>query len=186
MKRQIRVIGIDDASFDKYKDTEVLVIGTVFRGGDFMDGLVSTRVKRDGDDATGKIIEMIKGTKFLPQLQAVMLDGIAVAGFNVIDIERLYDETGLPVIVVIRKDPDVGTIKATLAKLGMGDKVALIERAGPVRKVGRLYVQQKGLEEDELKELLRITCTHANVPEPIRMAHIIGSGISLGESRGNA
>jgi len=33
MKKQIRIIGIDDASFDKFKDKKVLVLGTICRGG---------------------------------------------------------------------------------------------------------------------------------------------------------
>ena len=44
MKSQIRVIGIDDSPFDKNSNKKVLVVGTIFRGGDFMDGLLSTKV----------------------------------------------------------------------------------------------------------------------------------------------
>ena len=58
MKKEIRVIGIDDAPFNKEKDREVLVIGTFFRGGSFMDGLVSCKVALDGSDSTDKIIKM--------------------------------------------------------------------------------------------------------------------------------
>ena len=35
-----------------------------------------------------------------------MLDGITYGGFNVVDIEELYRETGLPVIVIMRSCPD--------------------------------------------------------------------------------
>ena len=87
MKKQIRILGIDDAAFDKFNDKEVIVIGTVFRGGDFMDGVMTCKVKVDGDDATNKLIEMINKSKFKTQFRAIMLDGIAVAGFNVFDIK---------------------------------------------------------------------------------------------------
>ena len=86
VKKQIRVLGIDDAHFDKFKDKETLIIGAFFRGGEFIDGIVSTRVMVDGSDSTKKITEMVKNSKFYPQIRAIMLDGIAVGGFNIVDV----------------------------------------------------------------------------------------------------
>ena len=60
MKSEIRVLGIDDSPFDKSTDSTVLLIGTFFRGGNFMDGVLSTTIQRDGDDTTVKIIETKK------------------------------------------------------------------------------------------------------------------------------
>ncbi len=186
MKKQIRVIGIDDASFDKFKDKTVLVLGTIYRGGDFMDGLVSCYVDKDGSEATDKIIEMINNTKFKPQLQYILLDGIAVGGFNVIDVEKLSKETSLPVIVVIRSYPNFKEIIDALKKLKMEKKIKLIEKAGEVIKIGKIYVQLTNIDEKEAEKLLKILCTHSYFPEPIRVAHIIGSGLIKGESHGRA
>ena len=186
MKKQIRVIGIDDSSFNKFKDKKVLVIGTIYRGGDFIDGLVSCYVDKDGKDATDKLIEMINKCKFKPQLQYSFIDGIAVAGFNVIDVKKLSQKTKLPVIVVIRDYPDFEKIKKTLRYLRMKEKIKLIEKAGSVIKMNNIFVQLTNLDVEKAKQLLRITCTHSNIPEPLRVAHIIGSGIIKGESRGKA
>ncbi len=186
MKKQIRVIGIDDASFDKFKDKTVLVLGTVLRGGDFMDGLVSCYVEKDGSEATDKLIDMINSTKFKPQLQYILLDGIAVAGFNVIDVQKLSEKTSLPVIVVIRNYPNFKEIIDALKKLKMDDKIKLIEKAGKVERIGRIYAQLTNINIDEAEELFKILCTHSFVPEPIRVAHIIGSGLIKGESHGRA
>ena len=78
LKKEIRVIGIDDSPFNKFKKGKVLVVGTVFRGGLFLDGVLSTKVNIDGNDSTKKITEMINKCKFKPQLQCIFLDGIAV------------------------------------------------------------------------------------------------------------
>src|SRR3989344_2798039 len=102
-KKEVRVIGIDDASFDKFKDRSVTVIGTIYRGGSFMDGALSTKVRIDGNNATDKIAAMINSCKFKPQLRCILLDGIAVGGFNVIDVKKLSKKTSLPVIVVMRR-----------------------------------------------------------------------------------
>ena len=103
LKKEMRVIGIDDSPFNKFGKGNVLIVGAVFRGGSFLDGVLSTKVSIDGDNSTKKIIEMINKCKFKPQLQCIFLDGIAVAGFNVIDVKELSKKTKLPVIVIIRR-----------------------------------------------------------------------------------
>ena len=88
------------------------------RGGSWIDGVLSTKVSVDGNDSTKRLIEMINNCKFKPQLQCVFLNGIAVAGFNVVDVKELSKKTGLPLIIVIRRNPDISNIKKTLVKIG--------------------------------------------------------------------
>lgn len=189
MKSEIRVLGIDDAPFDR-TDEEVLLIAPFFRGGRLMDGLLSTTIHRDGDDATVKVIEMVNSSKFRSQLQAILLDGIAFGGFNVVNIKAIAERTGIPVITIIRKYPDFAGIKATLQKLGMEEKYQLIEIAGEPEKAtlksGAIWFQYVGCSKEEAVEIIKITTVHGNVPEPLRIAHIIGQGIVDGESRGRA
>ena len=126
LKKEIRVVGIDDAPFNKFKKGNVVVIGAVFRGGSWLDGILSTKVGIDGNNATKKIADMISKCKFKPQLQCIFLNGIAVGGFNVIDVEELSKKTKLPVIVIIRKNPDIEKIKKTLIKINKKNKIKLI------------------------------------------------------------
>ena len=92
-----------------------------------MDGLLSCHVEKDGEDATVRIIEMINDCKFKPQIQAIFLKGIAVAGFNVINPASLNKETGIPVIIVIRDYPDYKKIYAALKGIGMDKKIDIIK-----------------------------------------------------------
>ena len=186
MKKEIRILGIDDAPFDKFKGGNVLAVGAVFRGGSWLDGLLSTKVRVDGSNATDKLIVTINKCKFKPQLQAIILDGIALGGFNVIDIEKLNKKTKIPVIIVIRRMPDFKKIKETLKKLGKEKKYRLIEKAGKVYKVGKIYIQINGISLKDAKEVLKISCTRSLLPEPIRVAHMIAAGITTGESKGKA
>jgi len=186
LKDEIRVIGIDDSPFRKFKRGQVLVVGTIFRGGKYFDGILSTKVSIDGNNATKKISEMINKCKFKPQLQCIFLNGIAVAGFNVIDVVELNKKTKLPVIVVIRKKPNIEKIKETLIKINKKNKIKLIERAGSVIPAGKIYMQLTGISTDKAKEILKIVCTRSLIPEPIRIAHLIASGITDGQSRGKA
>ena len=186
LKKEARILGIDDSPFDKFRDKRTLIIGTFFRGGSSLDGVMTTTAAVDGSDATAKIITMIKKSKFLPQLQAIMLKGIAVGGFNVVDIRRLNKETEIPVVVVMRDYPELEKIKSTLARLGMKNKIRLIEKAGKIHKAGKVFIQLAGCSLENAKELLKISCTRSHIPEPIRTAHLIAAGIKLGESKGKA
>jgi uncharacterized protein len=186
VKREIRVLGIDDASFDKHKDHKVKIIGVLYRGGHFMDGCMTTDVMLDGDDATESIAMMVNKSKFRKQIQYILLDGIAVAGFNVVDIRLLFAMTRIPVIIVTRHYPDFRKIKSVLKKLGMEKKIAVIEQTGEPVKHRKILFQSAGTDEDTVREVLDITTTHSYIPEPIRIAHLIGQGLALGESRGGA
>ena len=185
-KKEIRVIGIDDSPFKKFKKGKVLVIGTIFRGGAWCDGILSTKVSIDGKDSTKKLVEMINKCRFKPQLRCILLDGIALGGFNIIDIKELNKKTKIPVMVVIRRYPDFKKIEETLKKINKGHKYKLIEKAGPVTKIGEIFVQLSGLTLEQAKSILKITCTRSLIPEPIRVAHLIAAGVVTGESKGKA
>ena len=186
LKKEIRVIGIDDAPHKFKSKGNILIIGTIFRGGSSLDGVLSTKASIDGNNATAKIIEMINKSRFKSQLQCIFLDGIAVGGFNIIDIKELSKKTKLPVIVIIRKKPDIARIKKILTRIKKKSKIKLLEKAGPVVPAGKIYIQLTGLSIEKANEILKISCTRSHIPEAIRLAHIIASGITYGESRGKA
>ena len=186
VKKEIRVIGIDDSPFNKFKDKKILVVGVVMRGGLYVDGILSTKVNVDGDDSTNKIAEMINKCRFKPQLQCIFLNGIAVAGFNVVDIKKLNQKTELPVVVVIRNNPNIEKIKNTLIKINQKNKIKLIEKAGKVIQADNLFVQLAGIDLEKARKILKIVCTRSLLPEPLRLAHIMAAGIATGESKGRA
>ncbi|MBD3203454.1 DUF99 family protein [Candidatus Woesearchaeota archaeon] len=186
MKNQIRIIGIDDSPFDKFRDKKTRVIGTVFRGGDFMDGILSIEVDVDGNNSTEKLTNMIINSKFYTQIRAVFLDGIALAGFNIVDIKKLNKNTKIPVIVIMRHYPNKRKIKQTLRKINMEEKIGIIEKAGKIFPHKKIYFQKTGIDENQAKNIIDISTTHSYIPEPIRVAHMIGQGIAFGESRGGS
>ena len=89
--------------------------------GNRLDGVLIGAVRRDGVDATRVIARMLQGSRFARHVQAVILQGIAVAGFNVIDIHGLHAELGRPVLVVARRRPRLALIRAALLEHGRFD-----------------------------------------------------------------
>ena len=198
-KPQIRILGIDDSPFSKLDHrAQVLVVAPVFRGGQYMDGLLSTTVTADGLDATKHLINMINKSRNKEQLKLIMLDGIALGGFNIVDIQELHKRTTLPVIVVIRHKPDIEAIKKALKNLpNRVQREQLLKKAGPIHTYSvehpelgyrgkSIQFQFTGLTESEVRQVLKMTIRHGLIPEPIRVAHLIGQGIILGESKGRA
>lgn len=181
------VIGFDDAPFPRQHRGDVLLVGAVFSR-TRLDGVVSVRVRRDGANATRRMIEAIECRQFQEHIRAVLLQGIAVAGFNVVDILGLSRALAKPVLVVARRRPDLPSIRrALLGRVAGGArKWKLIERIGPMEPLGNLFVQRVGLSLPEAAAMLEATTLHGLLPEPLRVAHLIAGGVTTGASRGRA
>jgi len=187
MKNEIRILGIDDGPFVRGERKNVLVVGTIFRGGHFMDGLLSMMVRQDGNNATPQLITMVSKCKFKPQLQCMLLNGIAFGGFNVVDVKKVWEQTKIPVICVIRAMPDFKKIKQALSHVSQHEKKwKLFLEAPPIKKIGHVYCQWIGITEEKVYKIIAISTTHGKIPEPLRIAHIIARGIVMGESKGRA
>lgn len=189
-KKEVRILGVDDSPFKK-SDPGALIVGVVFRGANFLDGVLSTRIAVDGDDFTEKLSKMVLGTRHREQLQIVMLNGITFAGFNVADLPKIHELTGLPVISVVRKMPDFDGIKKAIFSsfaLKAGEKKwKAVGRAGPLHPCGKkVFFQCAGIRPEDASALIKATSVHSGIPEPIRVAHLIAGGVASGESRGGA
>ena len=182
--RCVHVVGFDDAPFERAFHGDVRVIGAVFAG-ERLDGVLSGRVRRDGANSTRVLADMVRASRFFPQLHAVLLQGITFAGFNVVDLPALHALVGLPVLVVSRRQPDFAASRRALFERVRGGarKWRLIEAAGPVERIGKLHVQRAGLDLREAETLLAGLCLHGDLPEPLRVAHMIAGGVTRGESR---
>jgi endonuclease V-like protein UPF0215 family len=190
IKKEIRILAWDDGPFEFKSKGKDILVGVIFRGGQFLDGMLKTEVDIDGTDATGKIIEKILKTKH-KDIRIIMLDGITFAGFNTVDIKEIYKRTNLPLIVVNRKKPDLKKFIFSLKKLPEADKrMKAVKNAGPFYWVSirnkRVCFQCYGISKDDASKIIKETSTMSLIPEPLRVAHLIATGFVLGESVGRA
>jgi len=187
IKPEIRIIGWDDAPFT-FEDKHTLVLGVVCRGGIQIDGLIAAKIEVDGMDATDEISKAILENKHKDQLRVIMLDGITFGGFNIVDIEELHRKTKLPVIVIIKDKPDLGSIRESLSRFKDKEKRwETVKNAGEIKetevknkviKVRRkVYYQAVGMPDHEAEEVIKLTAVYSSTPEPIRSAHIICNGL---------
>jgi len=185
IKPEIRVLGVDDGVFIPHSKGLVDVVGVVFRGGYWLDGVMRTEVEVDGLDGTEKVASMIIESPHYKQLRIIMLSGITLAGFNVVDIKELYNKTGLPVIAITRNMPNMKEIEQAIERLPEKEKRwRAIQNAGEMIKVQTrkeeepIYMQIAGIKREDAEKIVKITSTRSNIPEPLRVAHIIASGLT--------
>jgi endonuclease V-like protein UPF0215 family len=209
----VNVLGFDDGPFERQHRGDVLLVGVVCSG-TRVDGVISGRVRRDGADATRRMIAAVRESQFASAVGAVLLQGIAMGGFNVVDIHGLSQALGVPVLVVMRRAPDLAAVKRALFSAapherppvpGAARKWALLQAAGPIELlepshravrrakvtgmravVPRLWVQRAGLSMEEARLLVAGSTLHGQVPEALRLAHLIAGGIVRGKSRGRS
>jgi len=190
MKPHIRILGIDDAPFS-FGDKEVLVVGAVVRLPNYLDGVMRTTIEVDGSDSTSKLSTMLNNSRFKDQIELIMLDGIALGGFNVVDLEKVVDETGIPICTITRDEPDMDSIREALENK-FGDwklRWSLIEKIELVKiktEHKPIYVSHAGITLEDLKPFIKKSTVRGALPEPIRIAHLIASAMKTGESYGRA
>ncbi|WP_048055231.1 DUF99 family protein [Pyrococcus sp. NA2] len=186
VKREIRVIGFDDGTFTgKNRGEKVILVGVIMKGALDVVGIVTRWITIDGFDSSDAIIDAVNSSRF-KDLRVIMLKGVTYAGFNIVDVKRVYRETGLPVIVVIRKKPDLNAMESALRKHfnDYEERIKLLRSAGKLIELipGKLYYQVVGLSEDTAREVIRVTTRNSLIPEPLRLAHMIASAVMRGES----
>jgi endonuclease V-like protein UPF0215 family len=190
MKTQVRVLGIDDSPF-KFGDEKTSVIGVVMRIPSYIEAVLKTEVKVDGYDACEKLKVMINSSRYKEQVKMVMLDGVAMGGFNVVDIRELHEDIHLPIITITREKPNFEAMEKALREhfedwqkrldvIKMGELVTIKTAHKPV------FVKFVGMELEDVRRIIEQSTIRGALPEPIRVAHLIASGITTGESSGRA
>lgn len=181
------VVGFDDAPFAPRDRGDVTIIGAVCNGAR-LEGVLRGKVRRDGRNATRNLAALISASRFAPSLQAVLLQGITLAGFNVVDLPGLSERTGLPVVAVCRNQPDLARIRRALLESvpGGSRKWRLIEKLAPARRHGDVYLHHVNLDWQAATRLVDRFAINSRLPEPLRMAHLIAGALVDGESRHRA
>jgi len=174
-KRGIRVFGIAE-SF-KETDTTSTLAGVVVRRDLIIDGFVFSDVAIKGNDSTQKILSMFHSLK-RNDINCIMLDGLIISIYNIIDAEEIAAKTGVPVIAITFR-PSVG-LDQTLERNFPHDSKQKLEqyrRLGQREKIllrtGKsIYLRYWGIRSREAIVVVNAFTLQGAVPEPIRIAKL--------------
>ena len=171
-KKGIRVLGMAESfKQDTKKST---LAGIVIRRDLIIDGMAFGNATISGDDATDNIISMYR-LLTREDINCIMLDGLVISMYNIIDGERIAAETGLPVIAVTFEDSKglEGSIKRIFVdsqhKLEQYQKLGKRERI-TLRTGKNLFIRYWGLSQNKAVAILNSFTLQGSVPEPIRVA----------------
>ena len=185
MKSNLRILGIDDSPFLRH-DRTCFLIGIIMRLDFYAEGFLMKKIHIDGNDAPDIVSEMAE-TRLGQGCNVIMTNGITFGGFNIIDPQALYERIKKPVITVTNRSPDIETIKAAISKyLHSQSSIDLIERLSieeiELSPEHMVYVNRAGISAIDARSLIRKTIKQGAIPEPLRMAHLIGRLVKFGYS----
>ncbi|MBS7651708.1 MAG: DUF99 family protein [Candidatus Bathyarchaeia archaeon] len=159
VKREIRTLGV---VAKRYKDGGSLIIGVVFRGGLYLDGVL--KATTHDPDITNTMVEMIKSSPHYPQIRVLILHEALIDEEVRIDPSQLYNEVKRPLILLSDGDFE-GEHRPPI-------NVLEVELGGKTVKVIPL-----GLRGREAEKILMVTTRDGALPEPIRVADLISSAL---------
>jgi len=181
------VLGIDDGPVDKQSRAPVPVVGVMMEGADLVEAVAITRFPVDGAGATDFLAGWVSGLRLRPALQAVVLGGITIAGLGVLEVERLSRELRRPVLIVNRRAPVNHRLVHALERAGLAERRAAVEETPVAHAVGpRLFVAAAGMGAERAAALMRAVRRKSELPEALRIAHLVARAVAMGESRGRA
>ncbi len=175
-------MAVDDGPF-VFGDEAAFLVALVVRGKGYLEAMYSSTVSLGTLDATGTLVDLVVGSRQRSQLKAVLLDGLTLAGFNVVDIEALHRGTDVPVVTVVDKVPDHDSIRRALqGRFTDWEERFRLITAPKTHRVdlpdgGVLTCHVAGMDINEAQELLRVTTLRGHLPEALRMADVVASGL---------
>ena len=183
MKENPIVIGFDDSTFNlKSGSKTTSLIGVVCQGTRIVN-VVKEDIFIDGHDGTEKLIELV--TQNEKHVQFVFTHTITFGGFNIVDLEKIYNEINKPIIAINEKEVNLdGVINALEKKFPnqYNKKIQHILNAGDLYHtkistaggLSTIYFHKKGINVKDVESLLQKVCLDSKLPECVRIAHLVG------------
>ncbi|RJS85069.1 DUF99 family protein [Candidatus Bathyarchaeota archaeon] len=180
-KKGFRALGISE-SFVKGVSKESILAGVVMRADMKIDGFTFSRVTVGGTDATEKILEMYKRLR-RDDINLLLLNGCVISWYNVIDLHRVAEETGLPLICVTYNES--AGLERYFRELFPEDWEQRVEiyRKNKGRVPVKLftghivYIRYIGMKIEEAREVLNRFTFEGAIPEPLRISRLLARSI---------
>lgn len=148
-----------------------VLAGVVMRRDLVIDGFVLGHATVGGDDAAEQIAAM-HARLGRADIGIIVVSGAVISSYNVVDLQRLRDRTGVPAVAVSYDEPADG------AGGGGGPRAALFAGLGPrarvrLRTSHDLYVRCAGCRPEQAGRLLDSMTVQGSIPEPLRIARLL-------------
>ena len=179
-KKGLRGLAIAESFHQKSKKS--ILSGLVMRRDFLIDGFVFGETTLDGDDSTETILKMYEELN-RPDVSYVLISGLIISLYNIIDIKKIHDLLKIPIIGVTYNDSEgmENAIKhhfpnsyeskiKQYANLGKRDKITLHTSSD-------IFVRREGCDLNDVRYLLNELTLQGSFPEPLRVAQLLAKSL---------
>ena len=177
-KKGIRGLAIAE-SFSQNSKKSILS-GIVMSTDLVIDGFVFGHSTVGGDDATDAVLEMYEKLD-RQDISFLLISGIVISLYNIIDMKRISEKIGLPVIGITYEESS-GIEDAIKHHFPESYKSKLTEysKLEPRKKITlhtsyNLYVRNEGCTVLEAKQLLDKITLQGSIPEPLKITQLLAN-----------
>jgi endonuclease V-like protein UPF0215 family len=179
MKEGVRALGVAESY--RGEDGESYLAGTVVRASRVLDGIVYTTATVGGTDATDAVVRLHENAD-REDLRLLMVSGVALSWYNLVDLCAVHDATELPVLSVTYEESDGlrDAVKREFEGDAAEERLSVYDSLPPRRRLdndgNELYVRSVGVEDERADEWVH-GFTHDGRPEPLRVARLAARGL---------
>ena len=143
-----------------------------------IDGFVFGSVTIEGDDATDAILKMYEELQ-RPDISYVLISGLIISMYNIIDIKKLYSCLKIPIIgISYNESPGIEYALKHHFPNSFESKISLYHKLGKREKITlntshNIFVRKEGCTLSDVKHLLNELTMYGSIPEPIRVSQLL-------------
>ena len=132
-----------------------------------------------GDDATEAILSMYEKLD-RPDIQFLLISGIVISLYNIVDVKKISEKIGLPVLELHMKTrrglkmQSNTTSKSYESKLAEYSKIETREKI-TLHTSYDLFIRNEGCTISEATHLLDKLTLQGSVPEPLRISQLLAN-----------
>ena len=175
-KKGMRCLAIAESFRQDSKKS--ILSGLVMRHDFLIDGFVFGSATLEGDDATDSILKMYDDLE-RPDVSYLLISGLIVSMYNIIDVKKLYDVLQIPVVGITYHDsPGIESAIKRHFPESYASKISEYKKLGTREKItlktsGTVFVRKEGCAINEVKKILDDLTLQGSYPEPLRVSQLL-------------
>lgn len=174
--------GLAIAESFRQNSTRSILSGLIMRRDFVIDGFIFGSATLEGNDTTDQILHMYEEL-CRSDISYLILSGLIISMYNIIDIKKLHDSLQIPIIGITYNESDgiEGAIKHHFPK-SFESKINEYKKLGKRERITLhtsydLFVRYEGCTIYEVKQLLNELTLQGSVPEPLRVSQLLANSL---------
>ena len=174
--------GLAIAESFRQNSSKSILSGVIMRNDFQIDGFTFGHATLEGDDSTQAIIQMYEKLR-RPDINYLLISGLILSMYNIVNLKKLYDFLQLPVIGITYNESQGidESIKYHFPK-SFEKKLSQYKQIGDRTKLKLhtnydLFVRLEGCNVTEAQHLLDTITIQGSIPESIRVAQLLSKSL---------